>query len=482
MTALEPMSAYDNNGRHHEEGAEATRVKEKRKISSPLWVVCHRLQSNWKVILLGQFLSFLLASAGAAQATLHLNCGLSAPTFTMSLVYLGLLIIHMPILLWRRMAFCGKRRAERLPTDDSDAIAHRDSQTESMEENIAPNDSEYKAHDVSDQTMFWSLRWYFLLAFFDVEANAITMLAFRYTTLTSVTLFDALAIPASMFISRCIVFRSSRRYRPLHYIGALVCMVGIVLNVLQDYESESNANEDDQKEYPHKLWGDLCAIAGGILYGLNDVLTEVTVSKALGTTEYLGMLGACGFLISLVQSLWLERDDIRAFFPSDGGFDSGNDSDAECSLQSGFLLLFAFVGVTMCSYIGASHFLILSEAAFFNLSLLTGDLWSVLFSVVAERIIPQPLFFAALAAVLSGVVVYEMAPSPALEKDSLRNVDRNSETAYSDESEDRGNGKDGVMRDNHRRQAQDMERDGRKTDFAGVELNTFSIHRDNQFG
>ena len=134
------------------------------------------------------------------------------------------------------------------------------------------------------------------------------------------------------------------------------------------------------------------------------------MSKAGATTEYLGMLGSCGFVIAFSQSLLLERQDILGFFSNDAG--------AECTRESGFFLLFAFVGVTMCSYVGASYFLMFSEAAFFNLSLLTGDLWSVLFSVVAERIVPKPLFFAALAAVLSGVVVYEMAPSPALEKET----------------------------------------------------------------
>lgn len=79
----------------------------------------------------------------------------------------------------------------------------------------------------------------------------------------------------------------------------------------------------------------------------------------------------------------------------------------------------------MLGYIGASRFLIISEAAFFNLSLLTGDLWSVVFSVVAERIVPQPLFFAALASVLSGVVLYEMAPSPAPEKGIKYEEDKN---------------------------------------------------------
>ena len=440
--------------------------------SSPLSMVCHRLRKNWKVIGLGQCLSFLLASGGAAQATLHLNCGLSAPTFTMSLVYLGLSIIYLPVLFWRkkgRSLFgpCRKREVERLSSQDSDAIPQGEERVQSSNEAAA---------DASEKTLFWPLRWYILLAFFDVEANAITMLAFRYTTLTSVTLFDALAIPASMVISRCIVFRSSRRYRPLHYVGVIVCMVGVVLNVFQDYESDSKAA--DEEEYPHKMWGDLCAITGGILYGLNDVLTEATVSKAHGTTEYLGMLGACGFVISFFQSLVLEREDIRAFFRNNGGLGS-NDSGTACSLQSAFLLLFAFVGVTMCSYVGASQFLILSEAAFFNLSLLTGDLWSVLFSVVAERIVPQPLFFLALAAVLSGVVVYEMAPSPALEKEQW---EQNRERGNDDEPEQfehHSNGKDGIMMtENHRYLSQGTKlelfnNDG--TDFAGVELKNISI-------
>jgi solute carrier family 35 protein F1/2 len=79
----------------------------------------------------------------------------------------------------------------------------------------------------------------------------------------------------------------------------------------------------------------------------------------------------------------------------------------------------------MLSYAGGSRFLMISEATFFNLSLLTGDLWSVTFSVFAERIVPRPLFFVALVFVLSGVVLYEMAPSPASEKEQYGPVGNN---------------------------------------------------------
>ena len=249
--------------------------------------ICYRLRSNWKVLVLGQILSLLLACAGAAQATLYLNCGLSAPTFTMSLVYLGLTLTHLPILFWRR--FFGEKQQqqqqqrrggggqERIPTHDNEEAEQNDDDGTNIDNNV--NNLPFLNR---------SFLWYLLLAFFDVEANAITMLAFRYTTLTSVTLFDALAIPASMIISKCIF--QCRRYRTLHYFGVAICMMGIVFNVLQDYESDTTSSNssgsdsinftDDNEEtvsitteqqyYPHKIKGDICAIIGGLLYGLND--------------------------------------------------------------------------------------------------------------------------------------------------------------------------------------------------------------------
>ena len=349
---------------------------------------CYYLTNHWKTLLLGQMLSFLLASAGAAQATLHLDCGLSSPTFTMSLIYLVLCATHLLPLLWRR-----QRRRQ--------VILQEPTQEEPQCEFLG----------LPLQGPVWQ---YMIIAFLDVEANAITMLSFRYTTLTSVTLFDALAIPSAMIVSWCFL---GRRYTWVHFLGVVTCMAGVIFNVMQDYESDtstgngatSSSPNDGSEEYPHKLRGDVLAIIGGIMYGLNDVLTEATVRRNGGTTEYLGVMGFFAFGISLVQALALEWQDILEFFGE------GDTHSSTCSLAMGWWLLFVFVGVTLMSYKGASVFLMMSEAAFFNLSLLTGDLWSIIFSVVAERIVPQPLFFVALIFVLSGVVLYEMAPSPVLE-------------------------------------------------------------------
>ena len=50
-------------------------------------------------------------------------------------------------------------------------------------------------------------------------------------------------------------------------------------------------------------------------------------------------------------------------------------------------------------------------------SLFSLFLWCplVIFSIFFEHIVPHPLFFLALVFVLSGMIMYEMAPSPVLE-------------------------------------------------------------------
>jgi drug/metabolite transporter (DMT)-like permease len=123
--------------------------------------------------------------------------------------------------------------------------------------------------------------------------------------------------------------------------------------------------------------------------------------------EYLGMLGFFAAIICLIQTFLLERNDIYEFF--------GSGDNKTCSQTAARSLLFGYVCAATLLYMGSARFLRVSEATFLNLSFLTGDLWSVIFSVVAEKIVPKPLFFVALAFIVSGVLIYELAPSPVLE-------------------------------------------------------------------
>jgi solute carrier family 35 protein F1/2 len=352
--------------------------------------------SHYKVLLFGQFISLTMASLWATQSTLFLRCSLSAPSFSNIWVYAILSTNAIPLY----------RQGQRIKAD-----------------NTLPDPP------------YWILRrtlplhlspWvYFFTAFVAVEANYIMMLALRYTTLTSVALFDALAIPSAMVMSAAIL---NRKYRLAHLLGASMCLLGMAINVVTDYVSSSMAHHamaagveikdttttttfaqqqqhgrgDGSMHYPHKILGDALAICGGTLYGINDVIAEICVRQYGGVHEYLTMLALWGMVITIIQSAILEREAVAAFF-HDGG----------CSVQASLSLLAAYVICQAIRKTSLCHFLLVSEAALLNLSMLTSDLYTAIFSIVIQEIMPRQFFYLGLVMVVSGIFIYEMTPSPA---------------------------------------------------------------------
>lgn len=154
--------------------------------------------------------------------------------------------------------------------------------------------------------------------------------------------------------------------------------------------------------------GDVLAIVGGTLFGISNTLQEVTVREG-GLLEYLGCMTFFASIISFVQVAILERDAVVAFF--------SRPATDTCSAREGPILYVAFaVGCTI-NYAGIGAFLRISDAAFLNLSLLTGDAWAVAFSVFDEGIVPPAAFYVALLITIAGVFVYETAPSPVVDDD-----------------------------------------------------------------
>jgi len=346
--------------------------------------------SHYKILLFGQFISLMMASLWATQSTLFLRCNLSAPAFTNIFVFLILSINIIPLY----------RQGLRIKAD-----------------NTLPDPP------------YWILRgtlplhmspWRYLgVVFIGFEANYLMMLALRFTTLTSAALFDALAIPSAMILSAAVL---KRNYRFAHLLGAAICLLGMAINIISDFMSNylnNNAEtssisiktisgdqerDDGSDEYPHKLIGDALAICGGILYGINDVLAEICVRNNGGIHEYLAILSLWGILLAGIQAAIFERQAIAGFF-----------HDGACSAQISLLLLAAYIACQVIRKTALSYFVLISEAALLNLSMLTSDLYTTTFSVVAQDILPRPFFFVGLFMVLSGIFMYEMAPSPVAE-------------------------------------------------------------------
>lgn len=331
--------------------------------------------AHWKIILLGQILSLLTASTGAAQASLYLECNVSAPSFSIAIIFLLLSLFLIPLYLHRK--------------DDS--------------------------FDTGKQARIFGiplrapLAVYFLIATMEVQASFWTISAFRYTTLTSITLLDALSLPCAMILSR---FLLKRRYIRVHLLGAAVCLAGVVVNMLADYKSDVHSAEGDP--YPDKIVGDIYAFCGALMTGVIHVFSETLITDFSGPVEYLGVMGMFAFPFASVMSLLLERSEIANLFQGDG-----------CSAVEGSLLLAVSAVAKGLALSGTASFLLISEAALLNLSLLTTDLWSATFSVLTEGITPSPLFWVALVVIFLGVFLYEMGPSPVAqhEEGDLRSGD-----------------------------------------------------------
>ena len=325
---------------------------------------CDNIFQQWRILAFGQVISFLNVANGAAQASLSLSCHLYAPFFTLGLVYFVLALGLIP-LWWRRRREKDDDMEDQLldaePThQDMRVISSASSYT-----STSSHGSKAKPAFLPDPTRKYSLFGivrlsapvlaYLPMATLDVYAQMFTLTALRYTTLTSVTLLDSVAIPAAMLLSSLLM---ARKYRPAHFLGIFLCFIGIFLDVFHDYtsEDETGAGGADLQEYPNKIRGDLLAIAGACMFGCQEVLGEVAVRNLGGTNEYIGMLGFWGSIIAFGHSFLTERDYITSFFLSH--------DQAYCGKNQAWVLLFVYILSTSLYYHGQARFLKISDAAF----------------------------------------------------------------------------------------------------------------------
>lgn len=228
---------------------------------------------------------------------------------------------------------------------------------------------------------------YALYALVDVEANTLAVLAFRYTSITSVTMLDAFSIPAVMVLS-CLLLRA--RYTGKHLVGVALCLGGLALTILSDLQGRQ-----PRSTYPQALKGDVLCIVGAALYAGSNVMQEDFV-KNHDRVEFLGMAGLFGFIISGVQTVALEREAL---------------AEIEWTPSIVFFILGYALSLTVM-YSWTSLFLQAGDAAMFNLSLLTSDVYALIFAFVVEHVTPNWLYFLAFTVIFGGLICYHAQPLP----------------------------------------------------------------------
>lgn len=227
---------------------------------------------------------------------------------------------------------------------------------------------------------------YFILAFVDVEGNYFVVLAYRYTNILSAQLINFWAIVIVVVLSFLLLHV---RYHWSQILGILTCVGGMGILLASDHIRGTNGGPA-----PNKLKGDLFALLGATFYGLANLLLEYLVSQR-PIYEVLGQLAFWGMLINGIQATIFDRNSIRHanWSPATGGYLTGYT-----------LSLFIFSSLAPILFRMAS-------AAFFNISLLTGNFWGVVVGVRVFGLSIHWMYPIAFVLIMLGQCVYYLGKS-----------------------------------------------------------------------
>ena len=227
------------------------------------------------------------------------------------------------------------------------------------------------------------------LAVVDVEANFCIITAFRYGTITSVTLIDCTSVFFVMGIT-ALLFRA--RYNAKHVGGAAICILGVSVLVFSDAShSETGARG--------RLVGDLLAVASAILYAVSNTLLEHMLTK-YKQREAMFAMGFFGMCVVSVQLGVFGRREVEASTWSPKGV---------LLCLAGGLVLFAL-------YALVPEVIRQTGAVGMNLSLVVTNVWSALARLVFFRGFASAMalagFVVAFVLNFAGILVYSLGGDP----------------------------------------------------------------------
>ncbi|XP_062341997.1 solute carrier family 35 member F2-like isoform X1 [Osmerus eperlanus] len=235
------------------------------------------------------------------------------------------------------------------------------------------------------KTRWWK---YLLMGLTDVEANYAVVKAYQFTTLTSIQLLDCFVIPVLMVLSW---FFLKTRYRPVHFVGVAVCLLGVGAMVGADLLAGR-----DQGSTHAVLLGDGLVLVSAALYAVSNVCQEYTV-KNLGRVEFLGMMGLFGTAISGVQLVVLETNAVAA-------------------IKWDLKIAGLFVAYALCMYGLYSCMPLvvkMTSATAVNLSLLTADLFSLFCGLFLFHYTFSGLYIVSFVVITVGFIMFNAVPTHA---------------------------------------------------------------------
>ncbi|KAL8716441.1 MAG: hypothetical protein Q9220_000348 [cf. Caloplaca sp. 1 TL-2023] len=226
---------------------------------------------------------------------------------------------------------------------------------------------------------------YIILSFLDVEGNYFTVLAYRYTTILSAQLINFFAIVTVVIVS--FIFLHVR-YHITQVAGIVICIGGVGILIGSDHITGASTAENPISK-GNQVKGDLFALLGAACYGLTNVAEEFLVSKR-PLYEVVGQLGFWGMIWNGAQAGIFDRKSFQTatWNGKVGGY------------LTGYTLILSLF------YSLAPLMFRLSSAAFFNISLLTGNFWGVCIGVKVFHLHIHWMYPIAFVCIIGGLLVY----------------------------------------------------------------------------
>ncbi|KAG0259824.1 hypothetical protein BG011_002345 [Mortierella polycephala] len=228
--------------------------------------------------------------------------------------------------------------------------------------------------------------YYILFALIDVEGNYFMVKAYSYTSLLSAMLLDTWTIPCVVLLS---IFFLKMRFVRWHYLGVLSCLAGMGFLIWSDMKAGKDFPGSDYVK------GDLFCLLGATLYALSNVGQEFLVRQR-PMYEVVGQLGFWATVINGIQLAILERKEVQNinWTPEVVGYIIGFD-----------IAMFILYSVSPILFR-------LSSATFFNLSLLTSDLYGLIFGVYLFNATVNNIYAVAYVLIFLGILLYNVWPAP----------------------------------------------------------------------
>ncbi|KAF8926262.1 hypothetical protein BGZ47_002828 [Haplosporangium gracile] len=228
--------------------------------------------------------------------------------------------------------------------------------------------------------------YYIVFAVIDVEGNYFIVKAYNYTSLLSAMLLDSWTIPCVVILS---VFVLRMRFLRYHYLGVVICLLGMGFLVWSDMLAGKNFPGSDY------LKGDLFCIIGATFYALSNVGQEFLVRQR-PIYEVVGQLGFWGAIVNGIQLAILERHELQTI--------------TWTGEVVGYIIGFDIAMFLMYSV--SPILLRLSSATFFNLALLTSDFYGLLFGLFLFNSKINKVYPIAYVLIIIGIIIYNIREAP----------------------------------------------------------------------